>query len=116
MNINSLIQAEFKLNDKITYLNHAAVAPWPASTAKAIADFALENKTYGATYYPKWNEVENNLRNNLALLINAAGADDIALVKNTSEALSMVAYGLDWQPNNNVVISDEEFPSNRIVW
>ncbi len=116
MNINSLIQTEFKLSDKISYLNHAAVSPWPASTTKAITDFALENNLYGATDYPKWNKVESSLRSNLALLINAPSPDDIALVKNTSEALSMVAYGLEWQPNDNVVISEEEFPSNRIVW
>ena len=41
---------------------------------------------------------------------------DIALLKNTSEALSMVAHGLDWQAGDNVVIGDQEFPSNRIVW
>ncbi len=116
MTINSLIKAEFKLSDTITYLNHAAVSPWPASTTQAITDFALENNIYGASYYPKWNEVESNLRSNLASLINAPSSEDIALVKNTSEALSMVAYGLDWQANDNIVISDEEFPSNRIVW
>jgi len=116
MNIPSLIQAEFPLSKEITYLNHAAVSPWPSSTTKAITDFAIENNIFGATYYPKWNKVETNLRSNLALLINAPSADDIALVKNTSEALSMVAHGISWQANDNIVTSDEEFPSNRIVW
>ncbi len=116
MDIDSLIQTEFNLSGEITYLNHAAVSPWPLSTTKAVNKFAVENNTYGATYYPEWTEVENRLRSNLALLINAASADDIALVKNTSEALSMVAYGLPWQANDNIVTSDEEFPSNRIVW
>ena len=116
MNIEALIQAEFNLTDKITYLNHAAVAPWPQSTTKAVTNFAIQNNIYGATYYPQWNEVETNLRSNLATLINAESPDDIALVKNTSEALSMVAYGLDWKTNDNIVTSDEEFPSNRIVW
>jgi selenocysteine lyase/cysteine desulfurase len=48
--------------------------------------------------------------------LNALSTDDIALVKNTSEALSFVAFGLDWKAGDNVVISDEEFPSNRVVW
>ncbi|MNE27249.1 putative cysteine desulfurase [compost metagenome] len=38
------------------------------------------------------------------------------MVKNTSEALSFVAFGLAWQAGDQIVISDEEFPSNRIVW
>lgn len=116
MNIDALIQAEFNLSDQITYLNHAAVAPWPLSTSNAVTEFAKQNNIYGATYYPKWNDVESNLRSNLASLINAQSVDDIALVKNTSEALSMVAYGLDWMAKDNIVSSDEEFPSNRIVW
>jgi cysteine desulfurase/selenocysteine lyase len=52
----------------------------------------------------------------LQRLLNAPSHSDIALVKNTSEALSFVAFGLDWRPGDQVVISDEEFPSNRIVW
>ena len=32
----------------------------------------------------------------LARLINAGSADDIALVQNTSEGLSIVSQGLDW--------------------
>jgi len=116
MSLNNLIKAEFNLTDKITYLNHAAVSPWPTCTSKAITDFANQNNLYGATYYPDWNKVEQSLRENLAALINAPSSDDIALVKNTSEALSMVAYGIDWKSGDNIVISDQEFPSNRIVW
>ncbi|HEX7028785.1 MAG TPA: aminotransferase class V-fold PLP-dependent enzyme, partial [Gammaproteobacteria bacterium] len=32
------------------------------------------------------------------------------------EALSVIAYGLDWQAGDNVVLAGQEFPSNRIVW
>jgi selenocysteine lyase/cysteine desulfurase len=49
-------------------------------------------------------------------LLNAPSTYDIALVKNTSQALSYVAFGLDWKSGDKVVISDEEFPSNRVVW
>ncbi len=49
-------------------------------------------------------------------LLNAPSSDDIALLKNTSEALSVVAYGLDWKKGDNIVSSNQEFPSNRIVW
>jgi selenocysteine lyase/cysteine desulfurase len=59
---------------------------------------------------------ELQLRECLRKLINAPSADDIALLKNTSEALSVVAYGLQWKPGDNIVTSIEEFPSNRIVW
>jgi len=116
MNLDTLTSTEFQLNDHITYLNHAAVSPWPKRTADAVTTFAQENLTQGSLNYPEWMQTESNLRQQLASLINAPSGDDIALLKNTSEALSMVAYGLDWQEGDNVVITNQEFPSNRIVW
>ncbi|EIK53920.1 class V aminotransferase [Stutzerimonas stutzeri TS44] len=100
----------------LRYLNHAAVAPWPRRTAQAVSRFAEQNMTIGARDYPQWLETEQRLRERLARLLNAPGSADIALVKNTSEALSFVAFGLDWQHGDQIIISDEEFPSNRVVW
>ena len=111
-----MIHSEFELEPGLIYLNHAGVAPWPRRTREAVACFAEENSRRGATDYPRWMEVEKRLRNRLRQLLNAPSTDDIALVKNTSEALSMVAYGLDWKAGDNIVTSDEEFPSNRIPW
>lgn len=107
---------EFPLAAELIYLNHAAVAPWPARTRKAVVEFAEQNIRYGAYHYPQWLHKEQELRSQLQALLNAPSADDIALVKNTSEALSFVAYGLDWQAGDNIVTSNEEFPSNRLPW
>lgn len=110
------LAAEFPLEPDLAYLNHAAVAPWPRRAAAAVQAFAEENCTRGASGYRTWMTTEDDLREQLRDLLNAPSVDDIALVKNTSEALSMVAGGLDWQFGDNVVSSNEEFPSNRIAW
>ncbi len=107
---------EFPLEPGLIYLNHAAVAPWPRRTAEAVKAFAEENLRRGASDYPGWMAVEARLREQCRLLLNANSTADIALLKNTSEALSVVAHGLDWEAGDNVVVSDQEFPSNRIVW
>lgn len=107
---------EFAQAPGLRYLNHAAVAPWPKRTATAVSRFAQENVLLGARDYSDWMVVEQRLRERLMRLLNAPSTDDIALVKNTSEALSFVAFGLDWKAGDQIVISDEEFPSNRIVW
>ncbi|MFQ5345713.1 MAG: aminotransferase class V-fold PLP-dependent enzyme [Mariprofundus sp.] len=111
-----MLAEEFPLRSDLVYLNHAAVGVWPRRTAGAVKAFAEENMRQGAADYPQWMKVERELRGRLKGLIGAASADDIALVKNTSEALSLIAYGLDWQPGDNIVSSNQEFPSNRIVW
>ncbi|MBI5463135.1 MAG: aminotransferase class V-fold PLP-dependent enzyme [Gammaproteobacteria bacterium] len=107
---------EFALSPDVIYLNHAAVAPWPTRTAAAVANFAEENRLRGAQHYPAWLVVEQRLRERLQRLIGARSADEIALLKNTSEGLSVIAHGLDWRPGDNVIIPAQEFPSNRIVW
>jgi len=112
---NALID-EFPLRSDLIYLNHAAVGVWPRRTADAVKAFAEENMLQGATDYPLWMKTERALRLRLRRLLNAASADDIALVKNTSEALSLIAYGMHWQAGDNIVSTDQEFPSNRIVW
>ncbi|UTW08373.1 aminotransferase class V-fold PLP-dependent enzyme [Pseudomonas benzenivorans] len=111
-----VIQDEFPQVAELRYLNHAAVSPWPQRAVTAINRFAEQNARTGARDYPTWLKVEDTLRERLARLLNAPSSADIALVKNTSEALSFVAFGLDWKPGDQVVISDEEFPSNRVVW
>lgn len=107
---------EFPLEPGLIYLNHAAVAPWPRRTAQAVKAFAEENLARGSLNYPVWLKIEAALKEQCRVLLNAASSADIALLKNTSEALSLVAYGLTWRAGDNVVISNEEFPSNRIVW
>jgi selenocysteine lyase/cysteine desulfurase len=59
---------------------------------------------------------EHRLRARLAALIGAPSPADIALTKSTSEGLSIVAYGLDWHPGDNLVGIAQEFPSNRVLW
>ena len=114
--MDKLITKEFKLRKEIIYLNHAGVSPWPLRTEKAVKSFAEENMLSGSLRYPMWLGIESQLRSRVRELINAASDDDIALLKNTSEALSVVAYGLKWSKGDNIVSSNQEFPSNRIVW
>jgi selenocysteine lyase/cysteine desulfurase len=106
----------FALSNEIIYLNHAAVSPWPVETANAVKQFAEENQRYGAANYPQWLLVEKELRSLAAWLLNAPTDESIALLKNTSEALSVVAHGLNWKSGDNIVTFDNEFPSNRIPW
>jgi len=110
------MQNEFNLDCELIYVNHAAVAPWPTRTVEAVKNFASENGAVGSRHYANWLKTEQQLKQSLAQLINAASADEIALLKNTSEGLSIIARGIEWQAGDNIVISDEEFPSNFIVW
>ncbi len=114
--MNKSILNEFNLREDLAYLNHAGVSPWPRRTAEAVRKFADENLYEGSARYLEWLKVEESLKRKAGELINAPSSNDIALLKNTSEALSIVAYGIDWSAGDNIVSSNDEFPSNRIVW
>ena len=116
MSNDNTIRKEFPQAEGLIYLNHAGVAPWPERTRKAVVEFARENVTYGASRYYLFSETENRLRRQARELLHAPSVDDIALLKNTSEALSVVAAGIRWNQGDNVVTSAEEFPSNWIPW
>jgi cysteine desulfurase / selenocysteine lyase len=114
--LDAVVKDEFPVNATCIYLNHAAVAPWPQRTRDAVTRFADESAREGARHYGNWIQTEKAVRMQVARLINGPSTDDIALLKNTSEALSVVAHGFPWHAGDNVLISNEEFPSNRIVW
>jgi selenocysteine lyase/cysteine desulfurase len=110
------LPSEFPQDPSLCYLNHAAVGPWPRRTAQAVAGFAQQNMTRGAEDYPSWLEIERSLRQRLARLINARDPDDIALVKNTSEGLSIISQGLEWLRGDQVVGLAGDFCSNQMPW
>jgi selenocysteine lyase/cysteine desulfurase len=105
----------FPVTRNLVYLNHAAVAPLPLPVADAMKGFAEDACTYGALHYHQWLETYESLRVAAARLI-AAGRNEIAIVKNTSEGISTIATGLDWRPGDKVVTFVEEFSANYYPW
>ena len=112
----SLLTEQFPILQNGIYFNHAAVGPWPRCTTRAVQDFAEENMLQGSAGYREWYACENQLRKGLAQLTGAGSASDIALLKNTTEGICTVAFGLDWKPGDNIVLPQGEFPSNRLPW
>lgn len=107
---------EFPILAHCLYVNHAAISPWPARVAQAVRDFADEASQQGALGYRHWLARESALRERLASFIGAASAEDIALLKNTSEGVSLFAAGVPLVAGDNIVIPSGEFPSNRLPW
>ncbi|MFK7958557.1 MAG: aminotransferase class V-fold PLP-dependent enzyme [Lysobacterales bacterium] len=111
------IAAEFPQLPDIQYFNHAAMGPWPLRTRQAVAEFAGHCGTDLLKHWPKWYAKEKALRETLGRLIGAPeGGSNISMTKNTSEGLSLIAAGLDWEDGDQVLTLAEEFSSNRWSW
>ncbi len=97
------------------YLDHAAVGPLPAASEAAVIDWAHQAAQSGNIHWPDWERTAAELRPTFAGLIGAS-TDEIALVRNTTEGISLVAEGFRWQPGDNVVTLADEFPANQYPW
>jgi selenocysteine lyase/cysteine desulfurase len=109
-------KAQFPSLETMLYLNHAAISPWPRAASEAARDFAAELAEQGPLQGAQWLRRESELRQVLARLLNADSADDIALLKNTTEGICTVANGIEWQAGDNLVTPDDEFLSNQLAW
>ena len=113
---DAYLDAQFPTRRTMLYANHAAISPWPKAATQAAAHFAEECSQDGPMAVARWLIRETRLRRSYAAMLNAASEDDIALLHNTSAGINVVAAGIDWQPGDNVVSSDREFPSNALPW
>jgi selenocysteine lyase/cysteine desulfurase len=85
------------------------------AAADAIKHHVDDNLLYGSTHYDQWTAAHEGLRAGAARMIGAKPSE-IALVKNTSEGVIMVAQGFDWRPGDKVVAFNEECPANYYPW
>ncbi len=105
----------FPVTEKLAYLNHAAFGTLPTPVAKALNRHISELSLNGVGAIPACEEQRERVRRKMAQFVGAK-AEEIALVKNTPDAMGIVATGLRWRPGDRVVISDLEFPANAFPW
>jgi cysteine desulfurase/selenocysteine lyase len=101
--------------DDVSYLNVAGQGPLPRVSIRAV-QAALEWKKFphqlpDSAYF----ELPNRLRASVAKLIGG-GAEEVALTTGASGGLAAVAAGLDWKPEDQVLIARGEFPAHFTTW
>lgn len=104
----------------LVYLDSAASAQKPEAVISAMADamrgsyanvhrglHALANETTDAF---------ESARNGVAKFINAPSTDSIVFTKGATQAINIVAAGLDIAPGDEIVLSVMEHHSNIVPW
>lgn len=111
------LRGQFPLEDGLTYLNAANICPASRSVISRqfeyISDFhrnpSFQNRE-------KYKPIYERLRGKLAVFLHAAGADEIAITRNTSEGNNLIVNGLDFAAGDEIVICDHNHQSNREAW
>lgn len=98
------------------FLNHAAVAPFSKPVAEAMQQEITWRLDLGARgSREEEDRPATHTRRSAARLIGADEAE-ICLTRNTSHGLNIVAAGLPWQPGDNLITAETEFPANVYPW
>jgi cysteine desulfurase/selenocysteine lyase len=108
------IRSEFPVTRKYAYFDHAAVGPLPNRVVEATKR-VIQEKTEGDLHWESWEETAEATRRAIAELIQAR-QEEIALVHSTSEGLAIIANGLSYEKDQNIVTCDMEFTSNLFPW
>ncbi len=105
---------EYPVTRNQVFLAHAGDCPLPRRVTQAIKDYA-ERCTEGDQEAPVFPHLLDTTRERAAALLKCQ-ADEVSLVGPTSLALSLVASGVRFRRNDNILIYFDDYPSNVYPW
>ncbi len=113
------MRKQFLIPEDEVYLNNGTVGSSPAPVLRAIFDGynttekmdQADPEDYPIWGYAKWNE----FRDPLAEFVGCK-RDEIALLRNATEANSYIANGLDMKTGDEVLMTDQEHPGGEHPW
>jgi len=100
-------------------LNCGSVGCTPLPVLRAMIEHLLAAEAYREPAYPWFGYEENSLirtlRDSLADFLHCK-RDELALVRNATEANNTVCNGLDLKPGDEVLLTDQEHSGGRCCW
>jgi selenocysteine lyase/cysteine desulfurase len=111
----SSFRSELPVTERWAFFDHAAVAPLSARAQRAMHEWAADITENGDVHHGQWMKRVESVRGLFGRLLNCDPLD-VAFIKNTSEGVGIVAEGIAWQPGDNVVTAQEEYPANVYPW
>jgi isopenicillin-N epimerase len=113
------MRKQFLIPEDEVYLNNGTVGSSPAPVLRAIFDAynttekmdQQDPEDYPIWGYAAWNE----FRDPLAEFVGCK-RDEIALLRNATEANSYIANGVDMQSGDEVLMTDQEHPGGEHPW
>ena len=111
-----LVKRQFPLADGLLYLNAANVCPSSRPVLDRHLDFLRDfHQNPSFQNREKYEARKENLRSKLAAMLRA-GADEIAITRNTSEGSNIVVNGLDLKAGDEILITSHNHPSSNESW
>jgi selenocysteine lyase/cysteine desulfurase len=99
------------LNTGLKYFNHASIGPLSSRVKEKIDEYILQRSEIFVENYFETLPQANSAKKRIAKLLNVE-KKDIAWTDSVSNALNLLAQGLQWKRGDQIVLNDLEFPSN----
>ncbi|MGC9333214.1 MAG: aminotransferase class V-fold PLP-dependent enzyme [Anaerolineae bacterium] len=109
------IRSLFPISQRYAYLNHASVAALPGPVVAAMERYLHDQAMMGGEALRDWDDRLEAIRQRAAHFVGAH-RDEIVFTTSVSHGLNLVAAGLHWQPGDNLVCAETEFPANVYPW
>jgi len=113
------IRKLFLIPEDEVYLNNGTVGSSPAPVLRAVFEGYRDSERLAETDpedYPIWGYASwNQYRDPLAEFIGCK-REELALLRNATEANSYIANGIDLKAGDEVVITDQEHPGGEHPW
>ena len=113
------MRKQFLIPADEVYLNNGTVGSSPMLVLRAVFDGYYETEKMAQSDpedYPIWGYAAwNEFRDPLAEFVGCK-RDEIALVRNATEANSYIANGLDLKAGDEVLMTDQEHPGGEQPW
>lgn len=107
-------KSEFIGLENMVHLAAGGETPMLKSHRHAVERF-MADKALAETSRVRMDETVMRCKEKAARLLNAS-AEDISLISSSSEGINILLHGLRWEPGDNVVTCDVEFPSEVLPW
>ena len=110
------VRKQYTPSKKLINLNNAGVNPQAKMVQNAVSYY--ENLSNEAPSYYMWRIIDKEkdmVKEALANLVGVKG-EDIALVRNASEALETIVFGLPLKRGDEVVLSKHDYPHIKFAW
>ena len=112
------IRSQIPALDKSIYMNTGGSGPMPRSAMNVVIDTYETAGTQGPDVPTVRGPIREQFEETRKTVARFFGVtpEEIALLRSVSEGLSTVAYGMDWSPGDEVIVTDEEHPSGIMIW
>ena len=112
----SLVREQFAFREDKVPMNAANLCPSPRAVAERVAELTRDiDVDCSSNNRAKFSGILEEAREKVASQLGVT-ADEIALVRNTSEANNTINNGLSLNRGDEIVVWEQNHPTNNVAW